>query len=147
MFKPEHILVPTDFSVESDQALAAAIDIAGKYHADVDLLYVLDEVDQCSVDYCMRDEDYMSMKQGLLKEARRKMGREIRAIAGKRHAVVSRNFRWGNHLDEILGEVEEKDIDLLVVGPHVEHKPWNLILGHLTDRVIKDSPCETLLVK
>ncbi len=147
MFKPVRILVPTDFSTESDHALAAAVDIAGKYHADVDLLYVLDEVPQCSGDYCIGDEVYESMKKRMLMEARKKMRKMVTGISGAGKIKITPTLRWGSHADEILREMDENNIDLLVMAPHEEHKPWHRIMGHLSDKLMKRAQCEMLLVR
>ena len=47
MFSPKKILVPTDFSKESDNALKAAVEIAGKFQSEVYLLNVIDDITGC----------------------------------------------------------------------------------------------------
>ena len=147
MFKPANILVATDFSSESDHALATAVDLAGKYHANIDLLYVLDEVEQCSADYCMPQEEFESLRARVMKEAQKKLRKEIKCIAGDRRMKINQSIRFGNHVDEILREVDEKNIDLLVMAPHEHHKPWHALIGHMTDNLMKRSKCEMLLVR
>lgn len=147
MFKPAKILVATDFTGESEKALAAAVEIAGKYHSNIELLYIMDELQQCSADYCMSAEDFESLKQRVLKDAQKKMRKEVKTVAGERAVRISQSFRFGNHTDEILREVDEKKIDLLVMGPHWHHKPWSRFTGHLTDHIMKKVNCEMLLVR
>jgi len=53
MFAPKAILVPTDFSEFSDNALRYAVDIGRNYRSRVYLLHVVGIIQQCSADYCL----------------------------------------------------------------------------------------------
>ena len=64
MFAPKRILVPTDFSEYSDNALRYAIDIARQYAAKVFLLHVIDEnIQQCTFEYCLTDDVMKQIEQ------------------------------------------------------------------------------------
>lgn len=147
MFNPTKILVPTDFSMESDRALATAIDLAEKYKAKVEVLYVLDEIDGCVADYCMPEVELESLKKRMLEAARKKLEEQIGKIPKKKGISIDENVRFGNQVDEIIHEVDEKKIDLLVAAPHEHHKPWHLFFAHLTEELASKSRCETLLLK
>lgn len=51
MFTPKSILVPTDFSGNSNEALKQALELAKQYHAKVYLLHVAAPITQWAVDY------------------------------------------------------------------------------------------------
>ena len=54
MFQPRKILVPTDFSEDSDLAFRMALSIAVKYQARIFLLHVISNtVQQSLADYCL----------------------------------------------------------------------------------------------
>ena len=50
MIAPKTILVPTDFSKFSDDALEVAYDMAKQYQAKIYLLHVVETIQQCAVD-------------------------------------------------------------------------------------------------
>lgn len=145
MFSPANILVATDLSKESDRAITAALDIAGKYKAHVELLYVLDDVRQCSVDYCIPQNEVDSTKSRMLKNARRMLKEQIERLPKHPKVDIRETVKFGNQLTEILTEVEKRKIDLLVAAPHEKHKAWHAF-SHLTNELAEKSECETLLV-
>jgi nucleotide-binding universal stress UspA family protein len=147
MFNPTSILVPTDFSKESDMALATAVDLAEKYKAKIEVLHVLNEIEGCVADYCIPENERDSLRQRMIDSAKKKLDEQIGKIPKKKGMTIDENIRVGNHVDEIVNEVDEKKIDLLVTAPHEHHKPWHLFFSHLTDELAKKSKCETLLLK
>ncbi len=146
MFRPANILVATDLSKESDRAISAALDIAGKYRSHVELMYVLDDVRQCSVDYCIPQDEVDSAKSRMLKEAKRMLKEQISRIPVHPKVDIMETVKFGDQLTEILTEVEKNKIDLLVAAPHEKHKAWHAF-SHLTDELARKTGCETLLVR
>ena len=146
MFSPANILVATDFSSESDRAVSAAFDIAGKFKSSVELLFVMEDVRQCSVDYCIPLEEVNAAKARMLKEAGKKMKEQLKRLPRHPKVEIREALRFGDHAAEIIDEVDKKKIDLLVAAPHKKHKAWHAF-SHLTDELAKKSRCETLLVK
>mmetsp|Transcript_25037 Transcript_25037/g.34560 ORF Transcript_25037/g.34560 Transcript_25037/m.34560 type:complete len:194 (-) Transcript_25037:240-821(-) len=61
------------------------------------------------------------------------------------HTIISQ--KYGNTRSEILCEVEERDIDLLVLGSHGKGPLGKLILGSTSDYLIHEAPCDVLIVK
>lgn len=146
MFSPKKILVATDFSPESDNALTNAIDIAAKFNAEVYVLHVLDDIADCVADYCLPADHIAGAKKSLVDSASKKLQDEIKkANAGS--VTVKEVTRFGDHIEEIIKEVEEKGIDLIVAGPHVKHKVWHVLISHLTEELVKKAKCKLLLVK
>lgn len=147
MFKPKRILVATDFSRESDNALSEAVDIAGKYRAKVELLHVLGDIPRWTFDYLMPEEEFISARKRLLDDAMKKMKRQVKKISAGKKIVIDQIVRFGDQVNEIIGEVEEKKIDLLVAAPHQKHRAWHLFFPHLTEELSDRLSCETLIVR
>src|SRR5512139_4081848 len=80
MFTPKAILVPTDFSEYSDRAVKEAVDIAAQNNAKIYLLHVVDQLQQCAIDYCIPIETMMKVQSDSEKEAVRKMQDEANKI-------------------------------------------------------------------
>ena len=146
MFRPANILVATDLSMESDRAITAALDIAGKYKSSVELLYVLDDIRQCTADYCIPQNEVDETKNGMMKEARRMLKEQLKRIPKHPKVDIRETVKFGDYLNEIIDEVERKKIDLLVAAPHDNLKGWHAF-SHFTERLSQKAGCETLLVR
>lgn len=147
MFSPKKILVATDFSRESDVALSDAVDIAGKYRSKVELLHVLGDIQRWTFDYLIPEEEYIATRKRMLENAIKQMKRQVKKITAGKKIAVDQIVRFGNQVDEIVGEVEEKKIDLLVAAPHQKHRGWHMFFPHLADELSIRCGCETLIVR
>lgn len=147
MFSPKKILVTTDFSSESVNALKNALDIAEKFKSEVYLLHVLDDITGCVADYCLPEEHVAGAKKSLTESTAKKLKDEIQKAGSGTGVAVKEVTRFGNHIEEIIKEVQEKGIDLIVVAPHEKHKVWHVLIGHLTEELVKKSKCKILLLK
>lgn len=149
MFSPKKILVTTDFSGDSDNAVNAASEIAEKYSSELYLMHVLSEIDSCLGEYCMvklTKDDAEKVKKNMMDAASKKLKEEIAKAIPKKGVKIQQVIRFGVAIDEIIKEVDEKKIDLLVIAPH-KHKSWAVFFSHLSDELVKKSGCKTLLVK
>jgi len=149
MFSPKKILVTTDFSGDSDNAVNVASEIAENYKSELYLMHVLPEIDSCLGEYCMvklTKEDAEKTKKNMVDAASKKLKEEIAKAKPEKNVNIQEVIRFGIAIDEIIKEVEEKKIDLLVIAPH-KHKSWAVFFSHLSDELVKKSGCKTLLVK
>lgn len=146
MFSPKKILVTTDFSGESDNALKTALDISEKFSSEVFLMHVLEDISTIALEY-LPVEDLNAVRDNLKESVLKKLKEEIAKASSKKGIAVKEIVRTGDPVDQIMDEINEKKIDLLVVAPHKRHRPWNLFFSHLSDEIVKKSSCQTLLVK
>ena len=70
MFSPKKILVPTDYSEFSDNALKQALDIAKQHKAKIYLFHVVGLIQQCAVDYCLDNAMLMELDKKSVKSAK-----------------------------------------------------------------------------
>lgn len=142
----KNILVVTDFTDASRTALDEAVALAEKLKSTVYVVHTVDNIEECAVDYCLSEEQIEGEKQKLMGEARRKLDAEISRF-GNRHTVpILSHIRYGRTIEEILREEREKDINLLVIGPHARNSLWQRLRSHLTERLMERSYCDTLVV-
>jgi nucleotide-binding universal stress UspA family protein len=149
MFNPKKILVTTDFSGDSDNALNVASEIAEKYNSELYLMHVLSEIDTCLGEYCLmklNEDDVKAAKKNLMETTSAKLKQEIAKAIPQKGVKIQEVIRFGTPIDEIIKEVDEKKIELLVLAPH-KHKSWTVFFSHLSDELVKKSGCKTLLVK
>jgi nucleotide-binding universal stress UspA family protein len=149
MFAPKKILVPTDFSVYSDNALKQAIDIAKQNKAKIYLFHAVDDgFQQCAVDYCIDEGSVQKILKDSIKNAKEKLQQEAKKVTDNNSSIeIVYDTKRGIPYEEILKEQEEKGIDLIVIASHGKTGILKNLLGGVVDKVIKRTKCQVLLVR
>ncbi len=147
MFTPNNILVPTDFSANSDKAFQDALNIAKKFSSSIFLLHVVNLVQQCAADYCID----MSVVEQLENESAKKSKEALQKMIDKYPESKGLNIivevKKGNPYEEILKEQQEKKIDLVVMGSHSKKGIFGHFLGSVADKVSHSVKCSVLIVR
>ena len=146
MFAPKSILVPTDFSGYSDKALKEAVDIAVQNKSKIYLLHVIDEIAQCSVDYCLDTAVVMQLEDQSRKFAEEKLQKEVAAIGASKDIEIVFDIKKGDAAEVIVGEQKDKGIDLIVIASHGK-KGILTRLGSVSERVLREAKGPVMLVK
>jgi nucleotide-binding universal stress UspA family protein len=136
-----NILVPTDFSASSEQALDYALELAAKLDARVHLLSVVGVpsygVSELGVGVTAPlIEDLITDHQDSLDEV-------VRTKQGIAQTLV----RAGDARDVILQTVEEVGADLIVMGTHGRRGISRALLGSVAEMVVRTSPVPVLTVR
>jgi nucleotide-binding universal stress UspA family protein len=149
MFKPQNILVPTDFSVYSDNALKQAIDIAKQNKSKIYLFHAIDDgFQQCAADYCIDEASVQKIYKESIKNAKEKLLQEAKKVSDNDPGIeMIYDTRRGIPYEEILKEQEEKNIDLIVIASHGKTGILKNLLGGVVDKVMKRAKCQVLLVR
>jgi nucleotide-binding universal stress UspA family protein len=148
MFQPRKILVPTDFSVDSDLAFQMALSIAVKYQARIFLLHVISNTVQQSLsDYCL-DQGIVAR---VLNESIVFSNEKLQEIIDKNQQngdiKVIPDVRKGQPYEEILKEASERKIDLIVIASHGKTGLQKYFIGSVTEKVMKEAKCPVLLIR
>ena len=143
MIKNGTIVVPTDFSEQSSEALRRACVLAKKFDAEVHLLHVIDpslyfETDMISISPL--DEISKAQHEGATKRLAEQAGSVDVPIATHLEDAVSDPAR------AICDIAERLSADLIVVGRHgrqgvLEH----MLLGSIAERVVRHASCSVLV--
>jgi len=150
MFAPKNILVPTDFSVYSDNALKQALDIAGQNKSRIYLFHVVDDgFQQCAVDYCIDEANVQRMYRESIKNAQDKLQQEVKKITdGNASGIeIICDTKRGIPYEEILKEQEDKKADLIVIASHGKTGILKNLLGGVVSKIMKRSKSPVLLVR
>jgi nucleotide-binding universal stress UspA family protein len=135
------ILVAIDGSPASEKALAAAVDLAAHYKADVTALSVaelpevvamVDEVDEIRQS---AEAHFRKIGEAAVEYARSR-GMVLRSVVVRGHAA-----------DAIVRYAESEGINLVVVGQHGHSRIARFFLGSTSDRVSEHVPCTVMIVK
>jgi nucleotide-binding universal stress UspA family protein len=145
MFQPRKILVPTDFSEDSDLAFRMALSIAVNYQARIFLLHVISKQDLA--DYCL-DQNIVDR---VLNESIVFSNEKLQEVIGKNqqngNIKVIPDVRKGQPYEEILKEASERKIDLIVIASHGKTGLQKYFIGSVTEKVMKEAKCPVLLVR
>lgn len=150
------ILVPLDGSEHSLRALDIAIQIAKKFDGKITLIHVY----SVSVRPVVVPEPstptlgipiMAPTEYSRLAEAVREAGARILAQgeekAKAKGVEVETMLREGHVVHEIVRAAEEGKFDLIVMGARGISKIKELILGSVSDGVIRNAPCPVLVTK
>jgi nucleotide-binding universal stress UspA family protein len=138
------VLVPTDGSDQSMAAVEHAIDVAATYDATVHALYVVDQRALASYyDAGPMIGDLIDNLTAVGENATE----SVRERANERDVPVETNVVQGIPAATIDDYVDEKAIDLVVMGTHGRTGVERYLLGSVTDRVVRTSKVPVLTVR
>jgi nucleotide-binding universal stress UspA family protein len=138
------ILVPFDFSECSDAALRYGLELARKFGASLHLLHVIqDPATQpwAAEGFAVPLLDVVDQWQ---KEAEQRLAKAIPAEDRAGATVVC---TIASPYPEILRYAGEHSIDLIVMGTHGRGGVTHMLLGSITEKVVRRAPCPVLTVR
>jgi nucleotide-binding universal stress UspA family protein len=139
----EHVLVPTDGSDGTMQALEHALDIAATRDATIHALSVIDR----RLYLAAGEEQKSDVKASLETEAHEAV-EGIADAAAEAGVDCTTVVRDGVPYREILDYAEEGPIDLIVIGTHGRSGRDKLAnLGSVTERVVEHTETPVLVVR
>lgn len=139
----EKILVGFDFSEYSQNAAAAALELARRFGARVQVLHVVERfINPVFSDVYKQllaqelpgllERTRESLKDSLGKETLAEVDVEVRSVDEKAHREIARFARDGG-------------VDLIVVGTHGLSGWERLLMGSTTERLLRCAPCPILV--
>lgn len=144
------ILVPTDFSKLSINALEVAVEIAKKSGAEITLLHVVEEASQSSFSIMgeWRTSADWSDKLFTLKLIEKAKDQLEKLVMDSRFSAVKVNgeLRLGNAYHGMRTIIVENKVDLVVMGTRGRSKLEEMVIGSNTERVVRHAKCPVLSV-
>jgi len=139
------ILVPTDFSDASDQAVEYGARLACALGATVYLVHVVEDTYAMhgAWDYYVRDTAEILDRQADI--ARSKLA-DAAVPLEKRGLQVATEARLGSAADEIVLAAQHYGADLIVMATHGRSGLPHLLLGSVAERVIRHATCPVVAV-
>ncbi len=141
------ILVPTDFSKFSDNALKQAVEMAKQNKAKIYLFHVINLVQQCSVDYCLDTGTVEDIEQQSMRSSQDMMQKQIRRVVKSSDVDIVSDVQKGTPYQEILKEQEDKKMDLIVIATHGRTGLIGHLLGNVAEKVARHAKCSVFLVR
>jgi nucleotide-binding universal stress UspA family protein len=144
---PVQVVVAYDFSPSSDQALTRAIEVAARAPQHVlHIVAALEPHDRLAGGGLLKGVSYQTAEevQKLIRE------NVARAFAGRETASEVQFFvhaRIGHPAEEILALAAEVGADLIFIGSHGKTGVERLLLGSVSERVVREAQCPVLVAR
>lgn len=139
----DRVLVPTDGSAEVEQAIRHAAELSATHGATLDTVYV---VNTTSFATLPMESSWEGVGDVLRADGEAALDR-VRAIAEEYDVPVEGTIRDGSPAAEIVRHAEDTDCDLIVMGTHGRGGIDRLLLGSVTERVVRSSTVPVLTVQ
>lgn len=142
------ILMPTDFSACSDNALEHALLLRDRFAAALELLHVWEVPQGVGVEsmpfIAMQGGDRMSLMDYVRAEAEKSLNEKVEELK-RRHVAVTSRLLPGNPAHVILEASE--GFDLIVLGTHGRGAVMHFLVGSVAERVVRRSRIPVLTVR
>ena len=146
MINLHRILVPTDFSKHSEVALTYAVALAEKFGAELILVHVVQDLALFIPDAVAVAPPIAASVEQFTAVAREALERVAQADNLQR-LRVRREVREGTPFYEIIRFAKEAEVDLIVMGTHGHTGLTHVLLGSVTEKVVRKAPCPVLTVR
>ena len=146
MLSISRILVPTDFSEPSEEALKYAKGLASCLGSSIYVLHVLEDL----AAHAWTTEVYVSALPGVHEEMERQARERLDQVLTaeeKTRFKAETALRMGSAFVEVVRYAREQGIDLIVMGTHGRGAIAHMLLGSVAERVVRKAPCPVLTVR
>lgn len=150
------ILVPTDFSEQSDYAMDLACQIARRAGAQVSVLHLVDM--SGFIDYAAIGNSYSMLGatagiafdekvlKSLQESAEEKMDEFVGRFSNKDVDIIHK-IEFGNAFQNITQEIKDNQVNLTVMGSRGASGIEEFLVGSNTEKVVRHANCPVITVK
>lgn len=138
------ILFPTDFSDAAKEAQAYATALADRFGAELHLLHVIPIV----MPYADASSSWVTpenITQSQVEAAEKKLLDQLDSQWSRKHCAKCATV-VGFAVDEILNYAKNQEIDLIVVGTHGHSWISHVLIGSVTEKLVRLAKCPVLTV-
>jgi nucleotide-binding universal stress UspA family protein len=143
------LLVPHDFSSSANHAAAIARDEAKLHGARLLLLHIIDLPHAIKPDTVIVPDATgapVNVREYAVSSAEEHLQDIVERLA-KDGVTATPFIRVGNPVDEINRFVDEEKVSLIVMGTHGRTGLQHLLIGSVTERVVRTATCPVLTVR
>jgi nucleotide-binding universal stress UspA family protein len=130
----ETILVPTDFSEPANHAVEQAAELAIRARAKLELFHVVEPTSEDSPGVVQALQDYLKH---LEQDARKSLSLKVEVLRGNGVDVRFSTVLGVHPFEGIVAKVRETEPDLLVMGTHGRAGLGRLLMGSVTEKVLR----------
>jgi nucleotide-binding universal stress UspA family protein len=140
-----NILVPVDFSNYSGKALAYASEIAQSYKAQLQVLHIIEETMHPAFSVTGKSSIF-DLVPGIKDDSRKRAEKMIKEFVLDK--VKSKVFiQGGRAASDIIKFANENSTDLIVIATHGLTGLEHMLMGSVTEKVVRMAHCPVFTVK
>jgi len=137
------VLCPIDFSPDSFTALDYAADFARQSNGQVTLMHVVDN--PLTDFYGPRGANFYAEVEHAIEKSKQMLADAARTrVSGVPYEVV---VKHGNPYTEIIDLATAQPADVIVMSTHGRTGPQRLVIGSVTEKVVRTAPCPVFTVR
>jgi len=142
--RSETILVPTDFSAASEEALQYAEALGARLGASLHVIHVIPDTELASAWTEAYAYDLSSFRSRMVADAKR----QLAALAqGLTRSPVTTDAVVGDPAKIIMTTAADRKADLIVMATHGRSGLSHFFMGSVTERVVRGAPCPVMTVR
>jgi nucleotide-binding universal stress UspA family protein len=142
--KVDKILVPVDFSENSNKIVQYGAFVANQFGAEIHLLFVA-QIFQDYSEFFVPHMPVIQFEEDLIASAQQRMISFVEENLGK-DADATTKVLAGDAAETIIQYAEEQGIDMIVMGTHGYKGLEKVLFGSVAEKVVKMSSCPVLTV-
>jgi len=141
----KNVLVLSDFSAASDEALRTAVQFAEKFGSRLTVLHVVQ--DETNLSFVLSESEYHSLEEKLEAHARAMFTALADKIPGLRNIDYATKTRKGIPYINCLYEIESGDYDLVFAGSRGRSDLKHIFVGSTAEKVLRRSPISVFVTR
>lgn len=140
----EKILVPVDLSEVSPEMVPVVREMAEKHNAELHFLFVVRVLEHFTALY-VPDLSITKMEQEMIAGAEKRLEEFVQEFFGD-YSKISSRVVLGDASEEIVNYVNNRMIDLVIVGTHGRKGLEKVFFGSVAEKVVKTCPVPVLSI-
>jgi nucleotide-binding universal stress UspA family protein len=144
MDEVKKILVPVDFSENSQKILRSAVQIAEKFSAGLSVVFVVQSFEDYS-GFFVPHMPISQFEEEMVQSAEKKMESFLKENLDETISCDSKILA-GDVAEEIISYAEREKAGLIVMGTHGYKGLEKVLFGSIAEKVVKTAPCPVLTI-
>jgi len=140
------ILVPIDFSGNTEKVLDAATGMAKKFDAEIHLVYVAESLGEYAT-FAIPHISTDVLAEEMLQQAKVKMNHFLDHHREKGIKCVGEVLQGDDAAKEIADYASKNKIGMIVMGTHGYKGLEKTLMGSVADKVLRTAPCPVTVIK
>jgi nucleotide-binding universal stress UspA family protein len=140
-----NILVPVDFSNYSKDTLAYASEIAQSYNAQLQVLHIIEETMHPAFSLTGKSSIF-DLIPGIQDDCRKRTEKMVKEVVSKK-IKTDIFIKGGSAASDIIKYAKENSADLIVIATHGLTGLEHMLLGSVTEKVVRMAHCPVFIVK
>ena len=138
------ILVPVDFSENSQKVLRTAADVAGRFKAEMIVVFVVQSFDDYS-GFFVPHIPIIQLEEEMVKSAEGKM-KSFTAETLTGSVPYTTAVLVGDVVEEVNRFASEQTADMIIMGTHGYKGLDKILFGSVAEKIVKTAPCPVLTI-